>query len=566
MATEIPQLFETRCLSSLSKVFADSELMDCPVEAGTALCGEVFSYQAAYRSHVSIQSLRARVESRLQPYISVRIVGLTPSELAAYADPDNGYLRVTPGLYPDPLYPLSESLRAVAGQWRSVWITVRLPSRAVFMAKFPEEERVFPIELSFFDDSNHWLGAERFSLEVILADLPRQRLLHTEWFHCDCLATQYEVEVFSEPHWRLMERYIRNAADHGVNMAFTPLFTPPLDTAVGGERPTVQLVGVEQVADREYRFDFVKLDRWVKMCREAGIPYFELAHLFTQWGAKHAPKIMAGVAGEERRIFGWDTDAVGESYRCFLDQFLPALARYIRERGLESNVYFHVSDEPKLADLGYYRAAYEMLGRHLDGFAFIEALSDYEFYEQGLISIPVVKTDHMDTFLAHGAGPLWAYYCSGQHREVSNRFFSMPSSRNRILGWQLYKFNIHGFLHWGYNFWYSEMSLRRIDPYRVTDGDCAFPSGDAFAVYPGADGPVDSIRWEVFRETLQDLRALQLLESLIGKQETMLLAEEELDRALTFKDYPVDIGWLLGARERINRAIGQVQFGKRWKS
>lgn len=31
-----------------------------------------------------------------------------------------------------------------------------------------------------------------------------------------------------------------------MNMLYTPLFTPPLDTAVGGERMTVQLVGMEK--------------------------------------------------------------------------------------------------------------------------------------------------------------------------------------------------------------------------------------------------------------------------------------------------------------------------------
>ena len=37
-----------------------------------------------------------------------------------------------------------------------------------------------------------------------------------------------------------------NAVAHGVNLLYTPLFTPPLDTQVGGERTTVQLVDVER--------------------------------------------------------------------------------------------------------------------------------------------------------------------------------------------------------------------------------------------------------------------------------------------------------------------------------
>ena len=49
-------------------------------------------------------------------------------------------------------------------------------------------------------------------------------------------------------------------------MILTPIFTPPLDTAVGGERTTTQLVGIKTDGDA-YCFDFAKLDRWVELCR-----------------------------------------------------------------------------------------------------------------------------------------------------------------------------------------------------------------------------------------------------------------------------------------------------------
>lgn len=59
-------------------------------------------------------------------------------------------------------------------------------------------------------------------------------------------------------HWRLIDQFVGMAAQNGVNMILTPLFTPPLDTQVGGERPTVQLVDVI-VMDRGYSFGFGKL-------------------------------------------------------------------------------------------------------------------------------------------------------------------------------------------------------------------------------------------------------------------------------------------------------------------
>ena len=49
-----------------------------------------------------------------------------------------------------------------------------------------------------------------------------------------------------------------SAAEHGINMLLTPVFTPPLDTAKGGERTTVQLVDVT-FADGQWSFGFDRL-------------------------------------------------------------------------------------------------------------------------------------------------------------------------------------------------------------------------------------------------------------------------------------------------------------------
>ena len=79
--------------------------------------------------------------------------------------------------------------------------------------------------------------------------------------------------------------------------------------------PTTQLMDITVEADGSYRFGFEKLDRWIDLCHSVGIKYFEIAHLFTQWGAFKCPKVMATVDGEYKRIFGWETDAKGEEYK-----------------------------------------------------------------------------------------------------------------------------------------------------------------------------------------------------------------------------------------------------------
>lgn len=51
------------------------------------------------------------------------------------------------------------------------------------------------------------------------------------------------------------------------------------------------------------------------------------------------------------------------------------------------------------------------------------------------------------------------------------------------------------------------------DPFTVLDAHNwpQWTCGDTFKVYPGADGPIDSIRWEALAEALQDYAILQTL-------------------------------------------------------
>lgn len=65
-----------------------------------------------------------------------------------------------------------------------------------------------------------------FPVEVVGAALPPQTLVHTEWFHADCLATWYGVEPLSEEHWTILGKYMKNAAAYGINLLLTPVFTP----------------------------------------------------------------------------------------------------------------------------------------------------------------------------------------------------------------------------------------------------------------------------------------------------------------------------------------------------
>ncbi len=204
--------------------------------------------------------------------------------------------------------------------------------------------------------------------------------------------------------------------------------------------------------NEEYFFDYTKFHRWITLCKEIGFDYFEMSHLFSQWGAKFPPKIVA-----EQRL--------KESGKRFLDA------------GME------------------------------DG---------------------------------------WTYYCVGQGYKVSNRFIAMPGWRTRILGVQLYKYRMEGFLHWGFNFYNTQYSLHPVDPYRENDADDAFPAGDAFIVYPGENGEVvESMRLPLIEDAMLDVRLLEYLEELTDRETVMKLVEQNESFEIRFDEYPRGAEYLL---------------------
>ncbi len=532
-------------LSSLSKVFKDVEPNEAEFNAFSSLSNENFSFQIAVLPEKENETaLSVKVSSPIAEDITVYEVKNIPAGTTQYEDSDNFHYSAEIKEFPDLLMPVDGDVTLAKDEWTSLWFEYKPTKKAV-------GTHTITVKLTAGDVAEE----KSFNLEVIDSELPKQEILFTNWFHNDCICTYYNIEPFSDEYWEIVERFIKNAREHGVNMLLTPVFTPPLDTAVGGERPTFQLVSVKKQGDI-YSFDFANFRKYVDICLKNGIEAFEISHFFTQWGAEHAPKIIADVDGESIRIFGWETEASGEEYTSFLKQFSEAFRKETEDLGIKERCWVHVSDEPNENQIEQYTKAADIVKKYFADFNSLDALSDIRYFRNGLIKTPVCAEDEADIFRAE-VTDFWTYYCCSQTKKhLPNRMFAQPSARNRVLGVLLYKYNTKGFLHWGHNFWYAQYSKHPIDPFKVTDAGGGFPSGDSFVVYPGEGGiPLNSLRHLVFADAFQDLRALKLLESLTNREYVLKLIEKGLDIPLSFTAYPHEKSWILNLRATINEEI-----------
>lgn len=469
-----------------------------------AALNERMSFQVAIRnSGPRPRTVRIEADGPGGWSVAVRRVGLVPvphhNEPIEPDDADlDGRGRI-PGYVPDPLFP-EDSVLAPPGETHAFWITVQPGERA--------RPGRHAIRVTRSDDGTRTV-THLATIRLHDVVLPPRRDFHiTHWFYVDALIDRYRTDLFDRRFWPICGRYMSNLADHGQDTIYVPVFTPPLD---GVKRPS-QLLDVQRTGPSTWRFDWRDVRRYVRLAQQCGLTHFEWCHLFTQWGAAQAIRVYEGQGRDEKPLWRPGTGATARTYRRFLAAFLPQLHAFLRREGILDRSFFHVSDEPHGGEhLQNYRVARELLGELAPWMKVMDALSDIRYAREGLTDMPVPSIEVAPSFAAAGTAS-WCYYCCGPRGRHLNRLLDTPLPKIAMHGLLFYRWPFHGFLHWGANYWYRSQTRELIDPFTVQDGAAwsrGWAYGDPFVVYPGPDGPLDSIRWEVFAESLQDYRLLQ---------------------------------------------------------
>ncbi len=431
-----------------------------------------------------------------------------------------------PAYVPDPLFS-DLDLQLTYNETNSYWVTVKTDKDT--------RPGVYPINISIRvnDEIISELSTKINVYSLVIKD--RANFPVTHWLYVDALCDWYDCEPFKGKFWDIVELYIEDLVEHGTNTIFSPIFTPPTD---GVKRPN-QLLKIRKDSDQKYVFDWSDVQKWIDLARSAGMEYFEWSHLFSQWGVENAIRIYENYDGKYSNRLLWPPETLANSkiYRKFLSQFLPEFKEFLQEEEILDKSFFHLSDEPHGQEhLKNYQTARDILKDLAPWMEIMDALSEKDFAEKGLTDMPIASIRSSLEFKEANI-PHWDYFCCGPRGNYLNRLMDTPLAKIKGSGWLFYRFESLGFLHWGYNYWYKSQTRELIDPYSVSDGG-AWPNwayGDTFVVYPGERGPVDSIRWEIFAESLKDYALLQTLN--LDNSSTIFCSFN------SYQDYPKSAEW-----------------------
>ncbi len=221
-------------------------------------------------------------------------------------------------------------------------------------------------------------------------------------------------------------------------------------------------------------------------------------------------------------------------YDRIVGEYLHTLQEHLREKGWLDEAYAYWVDEP--APEHYENVAYGM--RLLDEYAPDIRRMLTEQPEDALAGFVDIWCPVLHNYVEEAARArqaldeeIWWYVCTGPKAPWAGLFTDHNAVDLRIWQWMTWKYDVTGILVWTTNYWDSPERRAETgqwqnpweDPmsYRSSGGGW-WGNGDGRFVYPPnvdpnaehepiLTGPIDSIRWEMLREGLEDYEYFALL-------------------------------------------------------
>jgi hypothetical protein len=260
---------------------------------------------------------------------------------------------------------------------------------------------------------------------------------------------------------------------------------------------------------------------------------------------------------------GWsDTGPEAAEYLDYLERAIAdAKSRFavLERAGAGKLAYLYLFDEVREEHFPLLLSVARRLRKELPGVPIVTSAFDRRFgAESGLdevIDIWVAIIAHfndaavraeIDRVRGRGARVFW-YTTIWPPRPYPNFFLEYDAIEPRLLmGAMAQKYRPDGFGYWAINYWIQpSMEL----PRPITEGPftnwnplTGGPShGEGSWIYPGADGPITSIRFENFRDGLEDFEYYRLLEDAITDATRMGAPPDIVDQARALLAIPDEL-------------------------
>jgi hypothetical protein len=420
----------------------------------------------------------------------------------------------TVGYWPDPLPPLSTPIELEPDQNQPLWIRVKAPKDA---KAGTYSGRIHLKAIGYEKDVAVRVNVYDFAL-------PDRMTCQTAFGFSPGNVYRYQHLQSTEDRRAVLEKYWADFSAHHIS----PYDPAPMDPIKVTWPDKEKLVPA---------FDLVRWDE--AMARAIGQYHFNSFRL-------NIPGMGGGTFHDrvEPELLGYREDA--SQYKLAFNNYCKALESHLREKGWLNEAYVYWFDEPDPKDYAFVMNGFRKLKEAAP--ALNRMLT--EQVEPALVGGPNLWCPVTPEYNPERAEPrraagerFWWYVCTGPKAPYCTLFIDHPATEMRVWLWQTWQRKIDGILVWETNYWTSPTAYpdTQQDPYEDPmswqtgysaakgskhpwgngDGRFVYPPQSQAGAAPGQPilaGPVDSIRWEMLRDGIEDYQYLVILRDLLGKR------------------------------------------------
>jgi len=471
------------------------------------------------------------------------------------------------GAWPDPLPPFDRSLALKVGCNQPLWVRVTVP-RGIPAGAYSGAIRL----------RGEGVNAEApIRVEVYGFDLPDRMTCETAFGFDPGMVFQYHNVKDPDQQRALLEKYWKDLSAHHVS----PYDPAPLDPfavawpALGigpdGKRdkandPSASTSKTLDAASFKPVFDWAAWDAAVK--RAFDHYHFNTLRLpMKMLGGKGASGAKDPKLIRQPSFLGFPGDS--KEFDSAFGAYARGIQEHLREKGWLDKAYVYWFDEP---DKTHYEFVRTQLLRLKEAAPDLRRMLT-EQVEPALVGGPTIW-DPLSNRYNHAAAQerrkhgehFWWYVCTGPKAPYATLFIDHPGTEMRVWLWQTWQRGIDGVLIWRVNHWTQNSAypdkdhpqnpyadpmswspkmdvLGRVQRYGNGDGRFIYPPlacADGRPSRPVMDAPVDSIRWEMLRDGIEDYEYLAMLKRAIAERGANL-PKEDRARAEALLEVPAEI-------------------------
>lgn len=486
------------------KIFRESNYFPEYNETEDVAAGEHATFQFVIRSAAALKDLSVEVS----PFTNEQGATL-PTVRPGFVD----YVRVgrqtpdrakdaTPSLsryYPDPIIE-KDRWNVARDMAQPIWLTAAIPSDAtpgIYKATF---------QLTGKAGNKNFRLEKEIQIKVYPVVMEEPSLWVTNWFGTSPEKMKIfnggkDTEPYSPAYWGMIEELARKLKECYSNV----ILVSPLQYIEFTEK------------DGIYAFDYTQFDKMISIFKEAGVlKMIEGGHIAGRsgnWDSQFEPYIPEYKDGKKTMV---QYPMASEKAQNFYKQFIPSLMAHLKEQKMGEIYVQHIADEPISSNIKSYVEIARFVKQQAPEIKIIEACHSHDLENTLDIWVPQLNyyKDGYDFYCDRQkkGDEVWFYTCLAPQGDFANRFLEQPLIKTRLIHWLNFKYGATGYLHWGFNQWFTDN-----DPYTETtrmntESGNTLPGGDSWIVYPDNGKLYGSIRLEAMRDGIADYTLLKMLE------------------------------------------------------